>query len=164
MDKFLVKDLIIYSLIFGLFFGVLSIVPYIGVFMLISILLFCAPVVMIYMIMAGKLDLTTIKDSIIWGAICGFSGNITFATGASIVLVLLKIGFDYSSNYLLTTMIMNSPIWLTLVCIIFLSTLVATTNAFSGFITYYILNFIRDSYERKQLLNKEKNSFRNYME
>ena len=132
--------------------------------MLISILLFCAPVVMIYMIMAGKLDLTTIKDSIIWGAICGFSGNITFATGASIVLVLLKIGFDYSSNYLLTTMIMNSPIWLTLVCIIFLSTLVATTNAFSGFITYYILNFIRDSYERKQLLNKEKNSFRNYME
>ena len=164
MDKFLLKDLIVYSLIFGFVFGVLSVVPYIGLWMLCFILLLTAPVVILYMIMAGKADLTTIKDSIIWGAICGFSANITFSFGACLVLVLLKIGFNYSPNSLLTTMIMNAPVWLTFVCIIFLGTLVATTNAFSGFLTYYVLDFIRDSYERKHSLNKENNSFKNYME
>ncbi|MBR1460868.1 hypothetical protein IJ596_04470 [bacterium] len=164
MDKFLVKDLVVYSLIFGILTGVLSVIPYVGMLMLFMILLFTAPVVILYMIMAGKLDLTNIKDSIIWGAICGFSGNLTFCAGACIVLVLLKIGFDYSSNYLLTTMVMNSPIWLTAICVIFLSTLVATTNAFSGFITYYALNFIRDSYERTHKSEKNNDNFKNYME
>ncbi len=164
MDKFLVKDLIIYSLIFGFVVGVLSIVPYIGLWMLFFILLLTAPVVILYMIMAGKLDLTTIKESIIWGAICGFSANITFSFGACLILVLLKVGFNYSPNSFLTTMIINSPLWLTFVCIIFLGTLVATTNAFSGFLTHYILDFVRDSYERKILSNKKDDNFKNYME
>ncbi len=164
MDKFLLKDLIVYSLIFGFVIGVLSIVPYIGIWMLCFVLLLSAPVVVLYMIMAGKSDLTTIKDSIIQGAICGFSANITFSFGACLVLVLLKIGFNYSPNSLLTTMIINAPVWLTLICIIFLGTLVATTNAFSGFLTYYVLNLLRDSYERKHLLNKKDDSFKNYME
>ena len=164
MDKFLIKDIVIYSLIFGFVIGVLSIIPFIGLLMLFCILFLSAPVVILYMIMAGKLDLTTIKDSIIWGAICGFAANITFSLGACVVLVLLKIGFNYSPNYLLTTMIMNSPIWLTVVCIVFLGTLVATTNAFSGFVTYYTLNFIRDSYARKHLPEKRNNKFEDFME
>ena len=164
MNKFLIKDLVVYSLIFGILTGVLSVIPYVGMFMLFLILFFAAPVVILYMIMAGKLDLTNIKDSIIWGGVCGFSGNLTFCIGACIVLSLLKIGFDYSSNYLLTTMVMNSPIWLTMVCVVFLSTLVATTNAFSGFLTYYILNFIRDSYARTHKPDQNKDSFKNYME
>lgn len=164
MDKFLVKDLIVYSLIFGFLTGVLAVVPYIGMLILFLIMFFASPVVILFMIMSGKLDLTTLKDSIIWGGICGFSANITFCTGACVVLALLKIGFNYSPNYLLTTMVMNSPIWLTFVCIVFLGTLIGTTNAFSGFITYYILNFIRDSYERKHLPKKKKDKFEDYME
>lgn len=44
---------------------------------------------------------------------------------------------------------MNSPIWLLVVLILFIGVLTATTNAFSGFLTYYIVNLIRDIYERK---------------
>lgn len=149
MNRLILKDITIYSLVLGFILGLLSVIPYIGTFMLFALLLLVAPLIVLYMIMAGKLDLTTIKDSIIWGAASGFSANITFSVSACITLALLKIGFNYSTNYLLTTMIMNSPVWLVFICIIFLGTLVATTNAFTSFLTYYIINFIRDMYERK---------------
>ena len=164
MDKLVIKDLIVYSLILGFIFGVFAVIPYIGTFMLFGIMLFVAPLVILYMIMAGKMDLTTIKDSIIEGAITGFSANITFTLSACIILVLLQIGFKYSPNYLLTTMIMNSSIWIVIMCTLFLGTLVATTNAFSGFLTYYIINFIRDIYEKKHPQIEEKKDFTQYLQ
>lgn len=163
MNKFIIQDLIIYSLILGFIFGVLSVIPYVGTFMIFGIMLLVAPLVMIYLIMAGKMDLTTLQNSIIDGAITGFSANLTFTFSACIVLVLLQIGFKYSPNYLLTSMIMNSSVWIIIMCSIFIGTLVAATNAFSGFLTYYTINFIRDAYERKHPHKEESQDFTQYL-
>ena len=163
MNKFIIQDLIIYSLILGFIFGVLSVIPYIGTFMILGIMLLVAPLVMVYLIMAGKMDLTTLQDSIIDGAIIGFSANITFTFSACIVLVLLQVGFKYSPNFLLTSMIMNSSVWIIIMCSLFIGTLVAATNAFSGFLTYYTINFIRDAYERKHPHIKEDKDFTQYL-
>lgn len=163
MNKYVIQDLIIYSLILGFIFGVLSIIPYIGTFMIFCIMLLVAPVVMVYLIMAGKMDLTSFQDSIINGAITGFFGNLTFTFSACLVLVLMQIGFKYSPNYLLTSMIMNSSVWIIIMCSVFLGTLVAATNAFSGLLTFYIINFIRDAYERKHSLQKENKDFTKYL-
>lgn len=149
MNKILVKNIIVLSLIFGLILGLLSPIPYIGLIMLFGILLGGAPAVMVFLIMDGKLDLTTAKDSIIQGAIAGFCANITFAFAYCILIVLLSKIFHYSPNLFLTAMIENSPIWLLGAFIIFLGVLCATTNAFTGFATFYIINFIRDVYENQ---------------
>lgn len=149
MDKILVKNIIVLSLIFGLILGLLSPIPYIGLIMLFGLLLGGAPAVMVLLIMDGKLDLTTAKDSIIQGAIAGFCANITFAFAYCILIVLLSKIFHYSPNLFLTAMIENSPIWLLGAFIIFLGVLCATTNAFTGFATFYIINFIRDVYENQ---------------
>ncbi|MBQ8459568.1 hypothetical protein IJ541_05650 [bacterium] len=149
MDKFVVKDIILLSLILGIILGIFSPIPILGMVMLFIMLLLSAPIVMLYMIMDGKLDLTTTKDSIITGAISGFSSNFTFSITYCVVMAILANGFHYTTNFFLSAMITNSPIWLLLVFIIFLGVLCATTNAFSGFLTYYIINFIRDLYEKQ---------------
>lgn len=149
MDRFLIQKIIILSLILGLALGLLAPIPVVGMIMLFLILLLAAPIVILYLIMAGELDLTSPKDSIITGAIIGFSANLTFAVSYSILMVLLAKIFHYTPNFFLTAMITNSPIWLTGTFIIFLGVLCATTNSFTGFATYYIINFIRDVYEKK---------------
>lgn len=149
MDKFLIQKIIILSLILGLILGLLAPIPFVGMIMLFSILLLASPIIILYMIMAGELELSSPKDSIITGAIIGFSSNLTFAIFYSIIMVILSKIFHYTPNFFLTAMITNSPIWLIGTFIIFLGVLCATTNSFTGFATYYIINFIRDIYEKQ---------------
>lgn len=162
MDKFLIKNIIILSLIFGLIPGTLASVPFLGLLMLIIVVIFSAPIIMLYLIMDGKLELTTPKDSIITGALIGFCTNITFAAAYCIMIAMLAVFFQYSPNFVLTAMITNSPIWLIGVFVVFVSVLSATTNAFSGFATYYIINFIRDMYEKQNPeITQNKDYYRN---
>jgi hypothetical protein len=149
MDKFVVKNTIIYSLILGLILGLLAPIPYIGMVTLMTMLLLVAPLVMVYMIMAGQFALTSTKNSIITGAISGFSANFSFSFTYAIMMVILSKLFHITTNFFLTAMIVNSPIWLILVFVIFVGVLFATTNAFSGFLTHYVIDFIRDIYDKK---------------
>jgi len=149
MDKILVKNIIILSLILGVILGVLAPIPVLGMVMLFGMLLFAAPIVMVYLIMDGKLDLTTPKDSILTGALIGFCSNITFAIAYCTIMAILSQGFGYTTNFFLTAMIVNSPIWIMGLFIIFVGVLFAVTNAFTGFSTYYIINLIRDIYESR---------------
>jgi len=151
MNKVILKNLALSGLIIGSIFGVLGAIPYVGGFALFSILFLVAPVVMLLLIMAGKLDLTTPKDSIINGALIGFFSNITFSFAYSIVVALLHLTIKFTTNYVLTAMIINSPIWLLILIVLFIGVLTATTNAFTGFLTYYIINLIRDIYEKKHV-------------
>lgn len=148
MDRYVVKNLIIFSAILGMILGFLGVIPYIGVWMLVILIVLAAPAVMVYLIMDSKLELTTIKDSIITGAIVGFNSSIFFSAAYSMIAAILFKGFHYTSNQILTSIIINSPMWLLICFIIFIGIFNATTNAFSGFATYYIINFIRDMYEK----------------
>lgn len=150
MDKYIIKNIILTSLILGLILGIFASIPFAGIFFLFVLLLLAAPLVLVYLIMAGELDLTCPRDGIIYGAICGFSSSITFSAAYSVIIVLMAVIFNYTPNLFLSAIIVNSPIWLLTVCIIFIGFLPATTNALSGFTTHYVIEFIRDMYERKE--------------
>ena len=156
MDKTIIQTILLLSLILGAILGLLAPIPFIGIVMLITALLLASPLVTFYLIMDGKLDLTTIKDSIITGAAIGFVSNIAFSSVYSIVMAILAKGFNITTNFFLSAMITNSPIWLLAIFIIFIGILSAVTNAFSGFLTYYIINFIRDMYEQRLKNNNKK--------
>lgn len=161
MNKFIVTNIIILSLVLGIILGLLAPTPYVGAIMLFVALLLAAPLVIVYLIMDGKFDLTTTKDSIITGALIGFCVNLTFSGTYCILIAILAKGFQYTTNFFLTAMVTNSPIWLIALFIIFIGVLCATTNAFSGFMTYYIINLIRDIYEKQ---HPELKNDRNYKE
>ncbi len=149
MNRFDIKNLMIFSLILGIILGLIAVIPFVGIIALIILMFLSAPAVLILLIMAGKFDLTNIKDSIISGAVVGFSANFTYAAAFSILTAILYFTAGYNPNFFLTAMIINSPVWLLITCILFIGTVSATTNAFSGFLMYYIINFIRDSYAKK---------------
>jgi len=157
MNKTSLKLLIIVSLILGIILGILAPIPYIGMIMLIILLLFAAPIVIIFLIMAGKLNLTSVTDSIITGSVIGFATNLTFCWNYTLIIFLLYTFAKYTPNFFLSAMITNSPAWLLLTFIIFIGILCAVTNAFTGFATYYIIEFIRDTYEKKhpEYINKQ---------
>lgn len=149
MNRNVIINLVIIGLVIGLVFGLLAFIPYVGLTALLSMFFMSAPVAVVLLIMSGKMDLTSVKDSIIQGAIAGFCSNITFCISYSIISALAFIIFNYTSNYFLTAMIIKSSVFLLLLFIIFTGVLFAVTNAFSNFCLYYIINYIRDSYERK---------------
>jgi len=148
MDRIVVKNLIIVSSILGVILGTLGAVPYIGIWLFLIAILLSAPLTMVYLIMDSKLDLTTIENSIITGAITGFCSCIFFSSAYSCITAIIFNLLHYSNNKILTSIIINSPMWLLAVFIIFIAVVSATVNAFSGFATYYIINFIRDMYEK----------------
>src|SRR5574344_2041930 len=98
MNRILVYRIIILSLILGTILGVLAPIPFVGTFILLITLLLSSPIVILYLIMDGKLELTTTKDSIITGALIGFTTNISFAVTYSIVMAILSYGFHYRSE------------------------------------------------------------------
>jgi len=148
MVKIFKKDIMILSLIIGVFLGVLANVPYIGIFGLFSMLFLSAPIVILYLVMAGKMDLVGVKDSIIDGGLCGFVSNITFSIAYCLTNVMLFLFFHYTSNSILSSMITQAPVWLIVVCVLFIGVLTATTNAFSAMGVYYIINLIREVYAK----------------
>jgi len=149
MNREIFFNLVIISLAVGLVSGEIAAIPYVGVVALFMVLFLSAPIAVILLIMLGKLDLTTIKDSIIQGALSGFMANITFSLGYCITTALIYTVWKYTSNYFLTAMIINSSLWLIFTVILFIGILTAVTNAFSNFCLYYIINYIRDIYEKK---------------
>lgn len=149
MNRIVSKYIISLSLLVGLIFGVFAFIPYLGGISLFLTLFLIAPIVIILLIMSGKADLSTPQDSIINGALSGFLGNITFSFAYCIVDSIFYLTLKYTSNLFLTAMIINSPVWLLIMVVLFIGVLTAVTNAFSGFLTYYIINLIRDLYENK---------------
>ncbi len=159
MDRYVVKNLILFSAILGVLLGFFGVIPFIGIWMLVILVVLSAPLVMVYLIMDSKLDLTTIKDSIITGAIVGFNASIFFSAAYSLIAAILFKFFHFSSNQILTSIIINSPMWLLICFIIFIGIFNATTNAFSGFATYYVINFIRDMYEKSHPRDEQNDDF-----
>ena len=119
MNKSIVKNLIIKSLLFGLLLGIAACVPYAGIFALWLLLLFASPLVVLYMIMEGNFDLTDIKNSIICGGIIGFCANFSFCGIYALLNILVFMAFSYSDNIILTSMITKTPVWLFILCILF---------------------------------------------
>lgn len=163
MDRITVKNLILCSGILGLLLGILAAVPVIGIWMLATVIILAAPCVIVYLIMDGKLDLTTVKDSILQGALAGFCASIFFSSAYSVSAVILFKTFQYTDNQILTSIITNSPLWLLLCFIVFIGIFNAVTNAFSGVVTYYVINFIRDMYEKSHPQTAGNGDFRSIM-
>ena len=81
MNRNIFINLLIISLAVGFVLGELAVIPFVSMIALFLMLFLSAPIAIVLLIMLGKLDLTTVKDSIIQGLTAGFFANITFSLG-----------------------------------------------------------------------------------
>jgi hypothetical protein len=148
IDLILLKRISILSAFFGAILGFITLIPFIGTFSLVFLLCFIAPLVIWILIKYNCLSLSSIKDSIIVGAIAGAVSYLGFSIiYIPISVVLMKL-FHISANYGIGLILVNANFFILVVLSLFMSVLGATVNAFTGFLTFYVIELL-NSIERK---------------
>lgn len=141
MTKSVLKIIFLLSIFLGIVSGVLTIVPYAGEIVFWLLITITAPLVIVFLSRHKFLEIETVKQSVVIGGIIGFVSFLAFsAVYVPLVVVLAKV-FKYSSNYGVSMFLTNATFWLIVMISIFMAILSATINAFSGFVTYYLIEF-----------------------
>ncbi len=129
------------SLILGAALGILTTLPFIGQIFFIMLMCFSSVLIIIFMNKANNFNIKSTHASIILGAYIGFLSFLTFSIFYLTITMIFAIFFQIYTNYGISTAISNSTFGIILLFIIFMAVLCATVNAFSGFLTFYGIEF-----------------------
>ena len=152
MDKSLLKLILLISAFLGVVFGILTATPYIGEIAFWILLCFAAVIEMLFLMKVKLLELFTVNESAVIGGIIGFVSFMVFCIiYVPVVIILLKF-FNYYSNYGVAVMLKAASFWIIFILSVFMAILSATINAFTGFLTFYVSEFIKtlDKNEEKR--------------
>ena len=142
IDYILLRQIAILSIFFGFLLGVVTLIPYAGAISFVFLLCFVAPLVIWILIKYGCLSLSSIKDSVIAGAISGFISYLGFSIIYVPISVILMKYFHIAANYGVGLMLGNASFFILVVISLFMGVLSATINAFTGFLTFSVLDFL----------------------
>jgi len=142
MEKETLKQIIILSALCGValaLFALLPVVVKLAVFILMTCV--CLPVI-ILLRRAGSLQIFTVKESIITGALCGFVSYIVFSIIYLPLVYLLSTLFaiGYLGGFVL--MLKLSSFGLILMFTIFISVVSVLFNSFTSMVYFYLTNSI----------------------
>lgn len=139
----LIKQISILSAFFGAVAGILTVIPYISVVSFIFLLCFIAPIVIWLLIKYDCISLDSVQKGIITGALSGFVSFMAFSIiYVPLSMILMKL-FSYSANYGVGMIFRHSGFFLLMTISVFMSVLSATLNAFTGFLTYCVIDLIK---------------------
>lgn len=152
MDKSLLKLVMLVSAFVGGVCGVLTILPYVGQIAFWILLCLASVLVMTFLMRAKVLELFTVQESVTLGAIIGFVSFMVFCIVYVPVVIILMKFFNYYSNYGVSVILSSASFGVILILSLFMGVLSATVNAFTGFLTYYVKEFLNtlDKNEEKR--------------
>lgn len=138
----LLRQISVLSLFFGALLGAVTLIPYVGTVSFIFLICFISPIVIWLLIKYNCLSLSSIKDSVIVGALAGFVSYLGFSIIYVPISVVLMKFFHIAANYGVGLMLENANFFILVVISLFLGVLSATVNAFTGFLTFYVIDFV----------------------
>ena len=137
MNKKILKQICILSLLLGGILGILTVIPFLGTFAFWILMCLASVAVLLFMIKKELLAINSVKESAVLGSIIGFVSFIGFSIFYVPIIIMLAKLFQISPNYGVSMALSNASFGLIVVFVIFMGVLSATLNAFSGFLTYY---------------------------
>ena len=156
MNKSVFKIILLLSIFTGIVSGVLTIVPYAGEIVFWLLITIAAPLIILFLTKMEVLEISTVRQSAVIGGLIGFVSFLAFcAVYIPAVIVLAKF-FNYSVNPGVSMFLTNATFGLMIMLAVFMGILSATINAFSGFVTYYLIEF------NKSITQPKQNSFDRY--
>ncbi len=141
MNKSILKIIILLSIFLGIVSGLLTIVPYAGEIVFWLLITAASVIVIIFMTKMRILDITTVRQSVVVGALIGFVSFLAFCVVYIPAVIILAKFLNYISNPGVAMFLSHSSFWLMVMLSVFMGVLSATLNAFSGFLTYYLIEF-----------------------
>lgn len=143
MNKPILKIVLLLSIFIGILAGVLAIIPFAGEVAFWLLITAAAPFVIIFLKRHNILEMMTVRQSTVMGGVIGFMSFLAFCTlYVPIVVVLAKV-FHYSPNAGVTLLVSNGTFGIILLLAVFMAVLSAVVNAFTGFVTFYLLDFLK---------------------
>lgn len=143
MNKKILKQICLLSVVLGGILGILTTIPFIGTFAFWILMCFASVAVLLFMIKKELLVINSVQESAVLGSIVGFISFIGFSIIYIPIIIALAKLFQISSNYGVSMALSNANFGLIVVFVIFMGVLAATLNAFSGFLTYYGINLYK---------------------
>lgn len=143
MNKDLLKQIMILSLVLGIVLGILTAIPFIGQIAFFILICLVSAVVIVFLSKLGILDVADVKESVVLGSIVGFVSFLAFCVSYIPIMIIFAKGFHLYSNYGVAMMLGNAGLGMIIVLSLFMAILSATINAFTGFVTYYIMEFMK---------------------
>ena len=157
MNKAILKIIVLLSMFLGVVSGLLTIIPFIGEIIFWLLLTVSAVVVILFMTKMKLLDIKTTKQSVVVGAIIGFISFLAFSVVYIPAVIALAKFMNYISNPGVAMFLTHSSLGILVMLAIFMGVLSATLNSFSGFLTYYLVEFSKSLNS-----NQEVNNFEQY--
>ena len=137
MNKKILKQLSLLSLILGTALGFVTVIPFIGEAAFWILMCLSAVIIILFMKKFELIEIQSVQESAVLGAIIGFIAFIGFSLSYIPLIELLGKVFQLYPNYGVSVALSNAGLGLIIVLVIFMGILCATINAFSGFLTYY---------------------------
>ena len=134
----LLRQISILSVFFGAVLGAVTLIPYLGVVSFVFLLCFISPIVIWLLTKYDCLSYLSTKDSIIIGAVSYLGFSIIYVP---ISVILMKF-FHIAANYGVGLMLEHASFFILVVISLFMGVLSATVNAFTGFLTFYVMGFL----------------------
>lgn len=138
----LLRQISVLSIFFGALLGAITLIPYVGTLSFIFLICFISPIVIWILVKYNCLSLSSIKDSVIVGALAGFVSYMGFSIIYVPISVILMKFFHIAANYGVGLMLENANFFILVVISLFLGVLSATVNAFTGFLTFYVIDLV----------------------
>jgi len=142
MNKTLLKQTSILSVILGVALGILTLIPFIGKIAFIILMCLASAIIIIFMLKVELLDLLSIKESVILGAIIGFVSFIAFCVVYLPFVAILGKVFGLYSLYGISIALQAGSTGIIILMVLFMGVLSATINAFTAFLTFYLAEFL----------------------
>lgn len=143
MNKTILKQAAFLSVFLGAALGVITVIPFLGDIAFWILMCMSAAVVILFMTKLEMLYVKSVQESAVLGAIIGFISFIGFSVLYIPLIIALAKFFQIYPNYGVSMALSNASCGLIIVLVIFMAVLCATINAFSGFLTYYGMDFFR---------------------
>ncbi len=143
MNKTILKQAAFLSIFLGAALGVITVIPFLGDIAFWILMCLSAAAVILFMTKLEMLSVKSVQESAVLGAIIGFISFIGFSVLYIPLIIALAKFFQIYPNYGVSMALSNASLGLIIVLVIFMAVLCATINAFSGFLTYYGMDFFR---------------------
>jgi len=142
MNKTLLKQISILSIILGFALGIITLIPFIGQIAFIILMCLASAIIIIFMLKVELLEVIPIKESVILGSIIGFVSFVAFCVVyLPLVAVLGKI-FGLYSLYGISIALQAGSTGIIILMVLFMGVLSATVNAFTAFLTFYLAEIL----------------------
>ncbi|MDD3436729.1 MAG: hypothetical protein PHC64_06220 [Candidatus Gastranaerophilales bacterium] len=151
MNPVILKQTAILSAILGGILGLLTLIPFVGGFSFLILMLCISAIIIIYMKRNELIGIIDLKEGAILGAVIGFVSFIAFSIVFIPLAAILSLIFKmYYYLGWLTMLLKASGLFVLVILVIFMGILSALMNAFTGLSTAY-------AYEVLSGIKKEQN-------